>query len=205
MRKSYLILGLLALLGSCTPKRLSQSALQQYVADESNGLMKSEQVKGLEVKIAYRPTDLLIAQEVGDRTPSVVELAQLEKRYGEAQYFILSFSRDNHEVLNPQEFGQYSELVQTLSFRMGQYVQLVSSRQDTLELSDFAFERTYGMAGSNSLLLAFSTKQLQLDWDWLQVNLSELGLGVGDLRFRFERKDLENVPRLEWSKVASSQ
>ncbi|HEY9006529.1 MAG TPA: hypothetical protein VIM75_10355, partial [Ohtaekwangia sp.] len=60
---------------------------------------------------------------------------------------------------------------------------------------DFMLNRTYGMSNSTDLLFVFS-KEKAKGKDWIQFNLNELGLGIGNQRFRFEMRDLENVPEV---------
>jgi len=190
------------LLGCAQQGPLSQDELQAYINDPDHGLVKTERVKDLEVKVTYRPTDLLVNQEIGDQAATPTRVAELRKRYGQTHYFLLSLSRKNQEALNPREgFSQYSDLVQVLSFRMGEFTSLVTSQADTIAVGDYAFQRTYGMGSSNALLFAFP-KAEKARPEWVQFDLNEFGLGTGSLRFRFRQQDLEAVPALKFNQEA---
>ena len=192
----------LGLLGSCTqPKYMDKEALNAYVNDEENGLFQKKEAQGHEIKLNYRPTGLLIAQELGDVTTAEAEkLKKLQDKYGGQYYFILSLSRGGREALSPAYGGQqqFSENLQTLAFRMGEYVNLTTSASDTIAVADYVFPRTYGMSGTTQLMFAFDKTKAK-DTDWVQFNLAEMGLGIGRQNFRFETSDLEKAPQLKVS------
>ncbi|TRX59607.1 hypothetical protein FNH22_10705 [Fulvivirga sp. M361] len=198
------LMTVLMLLLACTPEYLSEEALKAWII-EQEALTKSRAYKGFTTQVTYRPTDLLIAQELGgEEASSTEELQRLENKYSEYYYFILALSRGDKEALYQAEGGyeQFSDLVQTLSFRMGQYLNMTTSGQDTIEVADYVFPRTYGMGGATNLMFVFN-KENAWDDDWIQLNLKEFGMGLGNQTFRFKRKDLEDVPRIKF-KVLST-
>lgn len=182
---------------SCAPGPLSKDELVAYIREQEHGLKQSVTLGNTTVEVQYRPTDLWVAQELNDGQPQPSQLDSLRKKYDRYYYFILSLSRNNKEALHQVEegFGQYSELVQTLSFRMPEYVTLTTAAQDTIPVGDFMLNRTYGMSSATEVLFVFS-REKAAGQDWVQFNLNEFGLGVGNQRFRFKRSDLEAVPAL---------
>ena len=65
----------------------------------------------------------------------------------------------------------------------------------------------YGMWGVTSLALVFfyflhfqhqDNKSKTVGKDWVQFNLKEFGLGLGNQTFRFRTQDLENVPGIDF-------
>lgn len=186
---------------SCGQKELSPAALQSYIAEEDNGLNKSVAVNGTQVTVTYRPTDLWVHQEIEDEVISIPELDSLRKKYSAYYYFILSLSRNNKEALH-QVSGMvaYSELVQAMSFRMPQYVTLTTTKQDTIPVGDFMLNRTYGLSATTDMLFVFNSAKAK-DSKWVQFNLNEFGLGLGNQRFRFAIQDLEETPQLNFSIV----
>jgi hypothetical protein len=107
----------------------------------------------------------------------------------------MSLSSNDKEALHQIASDQYSDLVQTLSFRMSNYVTLTTSVNDTIPVGDFMLNRTYGMSNSTDLLFVFNREKTK-DTDWVQFNLNEFGLGIGNQRFRFDMHTLENVPEV---------
>lgn len=173
---------------------MTPEQLTQYVLDESNGLTRSNRAGNTKITVTYHPTDLWVHQELGDFERDTSKIAALRKKYEGHLYFVVSFSTDNKEALHQAEnFGQYSDLVQTMSFRMPQYATLTTSSMDTIDVADFMMNRTYGMGSSTDVLFVFN-KEKTNGQDWVQFNLNEFGLGVGNQRFRFRKEDMEDVP-----------
>ncbi len=184
-RATGLIMRLLVIISlaltACTPTYLPEQELQTYIRDSE-------------------PTDLLIAQELGGEVAdSFTQLTELRKKYQNYDYFILSLSKDDKEALYKADRGydQFSELVQTLSFRMASYVNMTTAGKDTIEVADYVFPRTYGMGGATSLMFVFNKEETNGD-EWVQFNLKEFGMGLGNKNFRFRREDLDNVPKIDF-------
>jgi hypothetical protein len=185
------MLGLLSMI-ACKPSHLSPQALSAYIADEDHGLKKSAAIGKINIDVIYRPTDLWVHQELGNGVADPKKIAELRRKYGQYFYFILSLSHNNKEALHQTGGEQYSELVQTLSFHMSEYVTLTTAH-DTIPVADFMLNRTYGLNSSTDLLFVFNRKKTQ-DTDWVQFNLNEFGIGAGNQRFRFETKALVEAP-----------
>jgi hypothetical protein len=197
MKNVYVAL-LCLVVTACGYRELSQEELVRYIQDESYGLRKSAVVNGTAIDITYRPTDLWVHQETGGESVSVAAIDSLRKKYDQYYYFILSLSRSDKEALNPGEgLGQYSDLVQTMSFRMAEYVTLTTPT-DSIPVGDFMLNRTYGLSSSTDILFVFS-REKAADADWVQFNLNEFGLGTGNQRFRFKTKDLERAPKIKFA------
>ncbi len=200
MTRLYLAVILLFAITACQPELLTKEELSAYVSDEENGLKKSSELGKTRVEVMYRPTDLMVQQETGDGPTDTTTVRTLRKKYEHYYYFILSLSNNNKEALHQTGGEQYSELVQTLSFRMQDYVSLTTSAQDTIPVGDFILNRTYGLSSSTDLLFVFN-KEKAAGKEWVQFNLNELGLGIGNQRFRFKTKDIERIPEINFSKT----
>jgi hypothetical protein len=193
------IIALMLCLMACRQSEMSSiNEINQFVNDPDNNLIQHEESSGYKIAVSYRPTDLLVEQELGNET-NEQNLHALRAKYSAYYYFILSVSRQNAEALNPANgLDQYSELVQTMSFRMGEFVSMTTSKGDTISVADFILNRTFGMSTSTDVLFVFN-KQKSKDSDWVQFNLNEFGLGTGNQRFRFRVNDLERSPRLRFN------
>jgi hypothetical protein len=151
--------------------------------------------------VRYKPTDLWVIQEIENENFDSAKLDFLRRKYSGYYYFIVSLSRDNKEALHQVNSRvDYSELVQTMSFRMPQYVTLTTTKQDTIPVGDFMLNRTYGLSASTELLFVFSRTKAKGN-SWVQFNLNEFGLGIGNQRFRFKTKDLEALPAINFKKL----
>ena len=185
---------------SCQQLPQTPEELEQFISDPSNGLRQEKQLGDILLKLQYRPTDLLVAQELKGSTDKTL-VDELRSRYASQAYFVLSLSQEGEDVLNdPKHRNHYSETLQNLAFRMDQFVQMTTSEQDTIPLSDFAFPRLYGYGGSTQVLLVFSQSEVK-EADWLQVSLQDFGIRTGKQHFRFYRKDLDRVPTLNLASV----
>lgn len=185
---------------SCSPSALTEAELKQYVLEPDNNLIQEETINDVNVRITYRPTDLLVAQELTNVTDTT-HISLLRAKYNKYYYFVLSLSKNQREVIQagtmPQ--AQFSELLQTISFRMAAYVNMTTNTRDTIPLADYVYNRTFGMGSSNDLLLVFNKEQAK-PADWLQINLAEFGLGVGRQALRFKRRQLDEVPQIDFTK-----
>ncbi len=207
MEGLYKILFILLLFqASCSaPSYLKPEELNAFILDADNGLIQKSEVNGYSIEVMYKPTDLWVEQEVENGNVNDEKIKSLRRKYDPNYYFILNLSKNNKEALQVDgAFGQYSELVQTLSFRMNQYVNLTTATQDTIPTADFILNRTYGLSNATSLLFVFN-KEKAKNKQWVQFNLNEFGLGVGNQRFRFKTKDLENVPHIKFNTQEKSE
>jgi hypothetical protein len=179
----------------------SPKALNSYILSSENHLSHVAEVGGFTIRATYRPTDLLVHQETEGEEYDSSRVYSLRKKYENHHYFIVSFSKSSKEALHHREGGKghYSKLVQTLSFRMPDYVTLTTSAKETIPIGDFTLNRTYGLGESTDVLFVFSRNKTK-GKEWVQLNVNEFGLGVGNHRFRFLCKDIDNVPRINFEK-----
>jgi hypothetical protein len=191
------VMSLFAILQSCgTPEYLPEAELSAYCLDEDHGLTKTVVSGDISMRLTYKPTDLLVAQEMRSFTnPSDDRIVTLRKKYGSYYYFILSLSRSGKEVLGASgNHAEFSELLQTISFRMGEVVNLTTPR-DTIPLADFIYNRTFGLSTSTDILLVFD-KSAAKDAEVIQIHLDEFGLGVGKQVVEFKVGDLNAAPKI---------
>jgi hypothetical protein len=182
---------------SCDRQALSPEELSAFVVNEEHGLRKSAEINSINIAVTYRPVDLLVYQETGKQKVEEQEVENLRNKYSQYLYFILSLSHDNKEALHHTGGDQYSDLVQTLSFRMNEYVTMTTAANDTIPVGDFMLNRTYGMSSSTDILFVFN-KEKAKGQDWIQFNLNEFGLGTGNQRFRFNMDKLDNAPQIKF-------
>jgi hypothetical protein len=194
----FLLIGCL-LLSACKPGVLTEESLQSWVREPEHGLIKTEERGSLQISAVYRPTDLLVAQELADGEATPEDIEKLRSKFGAYRYFILSVSKDGGDALynTADSYAEFSDNLQKLSFRMPEYLYMTTSAKDTVELLDFHFSRMHGMGGSTQVLLAFDMDKLK-DKRWIQLNLKEMGFGTGRVNLRFRMKDLLNTPEIDF-------
>lgn len=184
-------------------RAVREERLIEYIKDPDHGLIQEKAVNDVQIRVYYRPSDLLVSQELrarGEVSDSLIRKYRGE--YGSNLYFAVSMMKNGGEVLssyagNQQEYGS---MVQQLAFGLDQKVLLTSSAGDTLHLLNYVFPRTYGYAPTTDLLFVFEKKNLDSS-EWISLKLEDFGLSTGDLRFKFYTRDLQRVPSLKFEKL----
>jgi hypothetical protein len=173
------ILVLLQLLNSCQAPIKTKASLQNYINSPENGLNIIKDVQGIQVSCAYFPKILFKEKQSENLNNNLV-------------YFILSFSKDDKELLKQLDYSTYSEMVQVFSFRMMNYISLLPAGSKPIEPIDCLFQQTYGYANANCLLLVFDKKSFKKSEN-ITIRLNEFGLGLGDQLFEFETEQLSHI------------
>lgn len=204
-RTLIICLLLLTILTSCTPETVeTEEELLTYVRDEDHGLYQKQERNGLEVSLMYRPTDLVINQELqSKKTITQPEIQKLKEQYGPYAYFVLSYSDRGKEALYTRSQGQgdFSEKLRRLSFRMGEYVHMTTSQKDTLYLKDSYYPRMHGMGTSSRVLLVFDRAKIEQS-EWASLHVKDVGFGTGRMHFKINTKEIKDIPGLEFLKIA---
>lgn len=168
--------------------------LKEYVANPNNGYIVDKEVNEVQIKAMFRPTKLMVLQElenydaVGNR-----EKDSLFKKYNSAYYFLLSFQKDNNEILTSVAGSreEFNNLQNNLTFKMNELVFLTNGK-DTLNMIDFISPRTYGMSKSTNVLMVFKKDSKKISNDTFELNVKDVGLATGDITFKFPTKLIED-------------
>ncbi|MFY0482513.1 hypothetical protein ACI6PS_07890 [Flavobacterium sp. PLA-1-15] len=189
----------LALLCSCQNSFETVEEMTAYLEEEDNGYRYSKMVNGVDYVLQYKPTDLMVLQEVGD-TLAEDKIEKLRQKYGRYLYFTLSMSKNNKELLSgvvhdKQRFGS---MVQDLAFEMDQKIHLVSSQKDTLSMVDFVYPRMYGMTNSTTIMVVYPRDEKHLGEQYLNFSIQDLGLNTGEVKFKVATQSLRNQPTLRF-------
>jgi hypothetical protein len=179
---------------ACQSSFDSEEELKEYVRETSNGLKKEKSIGQIELDVTYKPTDLLVAQELSGKVKNV---DTLRKKYQRFDYFTLSVSANNKEIESYNLQASFGERVQDLAFGMGNHVYLISEQQDTIPMVDYVYQRTYGMSNSSDFMFVFDAKDID-DTKNLTFQLNDFGLGVGTNRFKFKTENLRQIPKINF-------
>ncbi|WP_420571716.1 hypothetical protein [Kordia sp.] len=199
-RKIVFLLGFLSivLFGCSTETFDSKEVLLEHIQDESNGFLQEKTVNGVHFSLLYRPTDLLVNQELrgnGDK-----DIQELRDRYSQYLYFNLSISQDNKELLSavPKNRNEFGQMVNELAFGMGQKVHLFTKTKDTIEIADFIYPRMYGMSNATTIMLVYPRNKEELKGDYLNLTVEDLGVHTGEVKFKVPIEIIENEPKLSF-------
>lgn len=194
----YVLLHLL-LMVSCKRSELGAEALENYILEEKNGLIQSSEENKISVQAVFRPSSLIAFQEIkslGNVSEKIV--LEIQNRYSCNVYILVNIRQAQQDPLyRMDDPSQYSETVKQLAFRMSEKAYLLTSKTDTIRAADFVFPHMYGISGAVSVMFAFPMKGYE-EYEWIDFELSDPGMKIGNRTFRFMRKDIDNIPDLNY-------
>lgn len=167
---------------------LEKDELIDYVKNEENGFSQTKEINGVTINLTYRPTDLMVSQEMSNLiNEKKINPDSVKNKYKNNLYFVLSYSRDNKEILSTitRSREEFNTVQNTLTFDMLNKVSLVNQDKDTIRLLDYNFPRTYGMSRATSLLFVFERNKILNKSDELVFKILDIGIGTGDVKFRY--------------------
>lgn len=198
LKKTVVYLLFIAVIISCDTKNFNtEKELLDYINQKRNGYTQNKSVNGYDFKLTYRPTDLLVNQEIGDNITSK-KIKTLREKYNKYLYFNLSMGKNNQEILNglvgnKNEFGV---MVNQLAFGMNEKVHLYTQSKDTIELADFIYPRMYGMSKSTNILFVYPRVKDKLNQEVLNFTVEDLGFYTGEIKFKIDTKIINKEPQL---------
>jgi len=188
------------LLFSCNNNTFKdKEALLDYIKEESNGYIHHKTVNGVDFSLLYRPTDLLVKQDLGDNV-SKNTIHELRNKYNKYMYFNLSMSKNNQELLStaPKDRNEFGAMVNRLAFGMEEKVHLFTTSKDTLELADYVYPRMYGMSRATTIMFVYPRDENTLKGDVLNFTVEDLGLYTGEVKFKIDTDKINNEPQLSF-------
>jgi hypothetical protein len=204
IRSLYAVVATLSVVMSlqgCHLRRVTKQRLVRMI-DQDKDLSQTREVGGIKVQMKYVPYSLMVLQELeASGSADTDRVRVLEKKYSPQYYFRLTFSKNNQEVIRQLgSFHQYSNMLQVLSFELGSHINALTGKGDTVYLKDYAFEQDFGMSSANASLLVFARKDFDKSRE-ISLNIGEFGLGIGEIRFVFDKKEMEELPLPDYTKT----
>jgi len=192
------IIIILLTITSCTKTFNSEKELLDYIQDESNGYIHHKTVNGVDFTLLYKPTDLLVKQELGDDMGNKNKIMELRNKYSKYLYFNLSMSVNNKELLSvaPKNRNEFGTMVNQLAFGMKDKVHLYNAKKDTIELLDYVYPRMYGMSHATSMLFVYPRDEKKLKEKELNFTVEDLGLYTGEVKFKINAEKLNKELKL---------
>jgi len=198
--KSGILLFLGVFLCGCNSETFTtEKELLDYIMIEENGFTQNKTVNGYDFKLTYKPTDLLVKQEMGNLITDA-KVKTLREKYNKHLYFILSMSKNNQELLNERagDRNEFGAMVNQLAFGMNEKVHLYTQNKDTIALVDFVYPRMYGMSRSTSILFIYPKEENKLKEETLSFTIEDLGLYTGEVKFKIDTNIIKNEPQLSF-------
>ena len=186
----------LAFFCACSSGELGVPDYLAWVNNSANGLKVAKELNDYKFELLYKPTEFIAINE--QRTTDVNKELYHNRieELKDLQYYTLKI-----ETLTGQEMmrsGITSE--QEYSYRLqyfsdiAQYNMRLIDGNDTLTCALFHFERNYGVAPYNNIVLAFpKTDNLN---NSKTFTFNEQVLGVGKVNIKIDKKDINNIPQV---------
>jgi len=201
MTKNILyILTSIVLLISCANKSFNTTEeLWQYIKDPENKYLQQKKIKGIDFSLLYKPHDLLVKQELGDKNNDSL-IQKFRKKYENYLYFTLSMSKSGHELLShvAKDRQRFGAMVNDLAFGMNQKVHVYTPAKDTLPMTDFIYPRMYGMSGNTSILFVYPKRKTDLKEKYLNFTIQDLGFYTGEVKFKVPTDIIKNEVKLKF-------
>lgn len=187
---------------SCEQRKFqSETELLEYIKDIKNGYTQYKSVNGVDYALTYRPTDLLVYQEVHD-IMDTKKTEDLRSKYKKFMYFNLSMSINNEELLSavPKNKNEFGEMVNQLVFGMNEKVHMYTHNKDTIEMVDFNYPRMYGMSRATTIMFVYPRDENILKGKYINFTIEDFGLNTGEVKFKVSVEKLMNEPELSLEK-----
>lgn len=200
-RRSSLFILFILIFSSCGNKSFDTTEeIFAFIAEEGNGYKYTKEVNGVDFTLQYRPTDLLVNQEIGDSI-SKDKVKSLRQKYEKYMYFNLSMSKNGRELLSNVvgDKSQFGQMVNDLAFNMNEKVNLYTNEKDTLTMTDFIYPRMYGMTNETTIMLVYPRDEKYLKEDFLNFTIEDLGFYTGEVRFKIDTAPLKSEPQLNFN------
>ncbi|NAY93416.1 hypothetical protein GTQ34_16010 [Muricauda sp. JGD-17] len=196
--QSGMLIALLFAVVSCGQKTFdSEAQLLEYIRTPDNGYHYEKTVGNVQYALTYRPTDILVKQELHQDLDKR-NIDSLRGKYGKYLYFNLGMSVNDQELLSSKAHDRdaFGLLVNQLSFDMGEKVHLISDKRDTIPLLDYVYPRMYSMSNSTNMLLVYPKNKGLLEGDQALFTIEDLGFSTGEVSFKIPLERIRKEPKL---------
>lgn len=201
MKKSIkiglIIFGCFVLTVACSKDEMKPSDLIHWVEDSENGLVQRQEFENYFFEAKYKPVDYVVSMEGRTDNLTEDEYLNLKSELEGLQYVDLTIgplkSQGNALSGGIENEDEYFERLDYFVTYANQDIFLVQG-QDTLLPKLYHFERTYGLAPKNTLLLGFDTGKEDTDRN---IIIDDQILGVGRVKFLFENEHIKSTPTLK--------
>lgn len=171
-----------------------------YLADPAHGLTHTREVNGATITCTYRPTDLLVLQELGNRASTSAARDSVARAYAGKAYCVLTLSKNGGEIEN-QLINNRPVYEQALTYlNTGIAVDAVLASKatpDSVAALTSMYLRNYGSTGRSTVLLVFDVAKLSTSQGFT-LSWHDRQFALGNQRFAFTSKALGAIPALRF-------
>lgn len=186
---SFMVLGLYCSCG----RSLDPVQLNNWMEDQENGLVKSQELKNFRVSAVYQPTDL-IALKNCKRGDEEVDFTECSEEYKENIYIELRLEPKDSTDKDPRNWNE--EFISLLDFKLAEHMELVSGN-DTLPCVFHHLERPFHLRPYIKVLTVFERPHEGTDPKDIRLRLDIPGQSITQEPIVFDHKDLQRIPKLK--------
>jgi hypothetical protein len=194
--KLSLTLFVLLILFACREQRIvSEQELKDYIMEPENGLRKHHEKNSIDIEVIYRPTELVLAQQLRGVTDEAERVKTIQN-FDSLSYFIIKLSRKGREIENAYagDTEKFLKVIRYLSSELPANIYLINNR-DTIPALDAVYARMFGAATATSVMAVFDCN-LQKKKGTMKLCLDDTELGLGQNQFQFDLSDIKKAPTL---------
>lgn len=182
-------------------KEVRQKELSEYinyVTDPSNGLKISRTFGEHTYTLQFKPYGLELLNHIGKRSPDKYEISALSEAIKGTQHYMLSLGCRScqGELIKHglSEYSGYEERVRYLAGQAQQDLFLVDG-EDTLACHAYHWERNYGVAPVENILLSFPATADESAKDKTLVFYDRI-FGNGIIKLKIKGEDIDKCPEI---------
>ena len=189
------MMALLVMMGSCNPEKLSVSDYLEWVNNPENGLKVSKELNDYKFELLYKPVEYIAINEQRKLDVDTISYYHRIEELKEMQYYTLKIETLTGLEMMKAGIGseqEYSNRLQYFS-DLAQYDITLVDGGDTLTCALFHFERNYGVAPYNNIVLGFFNNKKN---NSKTLIFNERVLEVGRVKLKIKEKDINNIPEI---------
>lgn len=189
----WLISAFVCLTQSCK-NEVTLTELEKYILNSDHGTKRSYEEGRFKAEIVYRPTDLIIKQELNGHGG---EREEIEKNYSKYYYFVINLKNNDGDLLNnTKDRAAFSRMNEQFSFNLGEYIFAINEFKDTCKPADYAFPRLYEISKATAVIVAFDKAKLKSDQ--FKIYVKGVPFTSEIIEFEFNQKDFAKIPSLKF-------
>ena len=196
----FFLLIVFSSMGSCRMKTAKPKEYLHYIQSKSSGLVQEKEIDKIVFEVRYLTPEAMALNELKSLTPEKKEFKKALKEYEGLNYYqmkIRSKDPDGHifNTLKAQGFSS-EDIERHLRFEAQNKIS-VEEGKDTCSVLLYSFSETYGL--SKDLVVALGTENkdtMKIHDKTFDFDADILNRGL--LKFKFNRSDLNKIPKLEY-------
>ena len=206
-----LLLSTTLILSSCHTPIRDKAAFYAWMNDQNNGLITTKTIQDVVLTVKYLPAEYLAFKDLKSIVnPSQKIIDSLVEQYRDSRAFLLTIQPNpdyqaNGDILykGVGSYVEYRQRIMDLNFSIEKFISIKADDQTFKPLLS-SLENNYGISEKQSVYLLFADNTNQkglLNAPQLDLVFEDALFGSGINHFKFQKKDLDNIPSIDYLKL----